>query len=129
MATNLWWVGADVTHTPTTYAFQAPNRTAAQKIIPAGFLEGPFQTKAEAEAFINTGLTNVPGAKESTQSKSQITVPNPLTSADQFLAMVSNANLWIRVGQVALGLLLIAIGTAQLTHAVPIATTIAKAVK
>lgn len=35
------------------------------------------------------------------------------------------ANIWIRVGEVALGIVLIAVGLARLTNAVPIATKIA----
>lgn len=46
-----------------------------------------------------------------------------------FLSALSNANTWIRVAEVLVGVLLIAVGVAQLTHAVPIATKIAKAVK
>lgn len=37
--------------------------------------------------------------------------------------------IWLRVAEVALGLLLIAVGLAKLTNAVPIATKIAEAVK
>lgn len=48
-------------------------------------------------------------------------VTNPLSPLFQ-------ANLWMRVGQVALGLILIAVGVAKMTNAVPIATRIAKAV-
>ncbi|GAA0286827.1 hypothetical protein GCM10009527_097920 [Actinomadura nitritigenes] len=36
------------------------------------------------------------------------------------------ANIWIRVGEVALGIILIAVGLARITNAIPIATKIAK---
>lgn len=36
------------------------------------------------------------------------------------------ANIWIRVGEVALGIILIAVGVARLTNAIPVATKIAK---
>lgn len=49
-------------------------------------------------------------------------VTNPLGALFQ-------ANIWIRVGEVALGLILIAVGVAKLTNAVPAATKIAKVVK
>ena len=42
------------------------------------------------------------------------------------LAGLFQANIWIRVAEVALGLILISIGVAHLTKAVPIATKIAK---
>jgi hypothetical protein len=45
------------------------------------------------------------------------------------LGPLFQAHIWIRVGEVALGLILIAVGVAKLTNAVPIATKIAKVVK
>lgn len=44
------------------------------------------------------------------------------------LAALFQANLWLRVAEVALGLVLLAVGVAKLTNAVPIATKIAAAV-
>lgn len=46
-----------------------------------------------------------------------------------FLSALANANTWIRVAEVVLGAVLIAVGLAQMTNAVPLATKIAKAVK
>lgn len=46
-----------------------------------------------------------------------------------FLSNLASANLWLRIGEVVLGIVLIAVGTAELTHAVPIATKIASTVK
>lgn len=45
------------------------------------------------------------------------------------LAGLFQANIWERVALVGLGIILIAVGVAQLTHAVPVATKIATAVK
>lgn len=45
-----------------------------------------------------------------------------------FLGPLYQPNIWIRVGEVVLGLILIAVGLAKLTNAVPIATTVAKGV-
>lgn len=45
------------------------------------------------------------------------------------LAGLFQANIWERVAMVGIGVILIAVGVAQLTHAVPIATKIAKVVK
>jgi hypothetical protein len=44
------------------------------------------------------------------------------------LGPLFQANIWERAGEVLLGLVLIAIGVARLTHAVPIATKVAGAV-
>lgn len=45
-----------------------------------------------------------------------------------FLGRLTQAATWLRVAEVALGLVLIAVGLARITHAVPIATKIAGAV-
>jgi hypothetical protein len=41
------------------------------------------------------------------------------------IAGLFQAHIWLRVGEVVLGLLLLAVGVAKLTNAVPIATKIA----
>lgn len=45
------------------------------------------------------------------------------------LGPLFQAHIWIRVGEVAVGLILIAVGVAKLTNAVPIATKIARTIK
>jgi len=50
------------------------------------------------------------------------------TFSNPFSALFQ-ANIWLRVGEVALGIILIAVGVARLTNAVPIATKIARYVK
>lgn len=42
------------------------------------------------------------------------------------LGPLFQANIWIRVGEVLLGVVLIAAGVARLTHAIPIATKVAQ---
>jgi hypothetical protein len=57
---------------------------------------------------------------------------NPLTGLDaigNFFNKLGDASTWIRVAEVAVGLLLIAVGIAELTKAVPLATKIASVVK
>lgn len=44
-------------------------------------------------------------------------------------SVLQSGSLWIRVGEVLLGLILLAVGVAELTHAVPIATKVARYVK
>lgn len=46
-----------------------------------------------------------------------------------FFAALMNPNTWLRIGEVTLGLILIAVGTAKLTNAVPVANKIAKVVR
>lgn len=45
-----------------------------------------------------------------------------------FLGVLENGNTWLRIAEGILGVVLIAVGLARLTHAVPIATKIAGAV-
>lgn len=78
---------------------------------------GPFATQQQAqgsEPGQSIGATGPAGLAQSLGST--------------FLGPLFQANLWERVGEVVLGLVLIAIGVARLTHAVPIATKIAGAV-
>lgn len=65
---------------------------------------------ATATAAVGKGVAAATGAALST---------NPIGALFQ-------AHIWIRVGEVALGLILIAVGVAKLTNAVPIATKIAR---
>lgn len=52
-----------------------------------------------------------------------------LGAVGEFVKGLGQASTWLRVGEGVLGLVLIAVGVARLTHAVPVATSIAKAVK
>ena len=72
----------------------------------------------------------------SKQAKANTTKPSLLQPGGSGVANSTNplaglfqANIWMRVGEVVLGIVLIAVGVAQLTHAVPLATSIAKVVK
>jgi hypothetical protein len=57
-------------------------------------------------------------------SKTKLPLPNPLSG----LSAIFQANIWIRVAEVVLGLVLVAVGLAKMTNAVPVATKIAKVV-
>lgn len=56
-------------------------------------------------------------------------VANAAVGISNPLGALFQANIWMRVGQVALGLILIAVGVAKMTDAVPVATKIAKVVR
>lgn len=93
----------------------------------ASFLSG------KAASAIKTGLTNA--IKNSISGTGQATAQVAtgtglgLAAATNPIGALFQAHIWIRVGEVALGLILIAVGVAKLTNAVPIATKIAKVVK
>lgn len=88
------------------------------------FVTGPFSTKAAADQAAGiggaAGNPNPPGTT--------VTGPSPAGGLSGFLSTLSEGSLWIRVVEVGLGLILIAVGVARLTHAVPIATSVAKTV-
>ena len=96
-------------------------------------------TATEAQAAA-AAMKEFPGAAKPTTSTgtalaqqlgSQTGIPNPLTglaAIGDFFGRLTSANLWERVGEVVLGIILIAVGLAKLTGAVPIATAIASKV-
>ena len=58
-------------------------------------------------------------------------IQNPLTglaAIGDFFQRLTQANTWVRIGEGILGLILLAVGIARITHAVPVATKVAKAV-
>lgn len=84
-----------------------------------------FPTQAAAAAWVASAAGQKDlgiGAGPGSAAKTALTSLNPLAGLFQ-------ANIWERVAMVGLGIILIAVGVAQLTHAVPIATKIATAVK
>lgn len=128
MATSGWFVVAAIGELQV-HSYSGTEYTtvlAATKDTPP-LAWGPYATESAADTEMATlKKTGVPGV-QTTPAKSPLSsLKNPLDAADQFLGNLANANTWIRVGEVLLGLILIAIGVAELTHAVPIATSIAK---
>lgn len=82
-----------------------------------GFV-GPYPTIAAAKASVeplSTAVKTGAGAVE-----------GAATAVPDFLSRLTSANLWERIGEVVLGIVLIAVGLARITHAVPVATQIAK---
>jgi len=91
------------------------------------------QGLAKAIQAVGTFVAQVPGAvadaaSNTTAVKGAGAVESALTAVPDFLSRLTSANLWERVGEVIIGLILIAVGVAHITHAVPIATKIAKKV-
>jgi hypothetical protein len=76
-------------------------------------------------SILGGGIT--PGAISAGESAGQSTFTG-LAAVGDFFQRLTQASTWERVGEVVLGLLLIAVGVAHMTHAVPIATKLAGAV-
>jgi hypothetical protein len=94
-------------------------------------------TKVEASALVADYRAAV--AQQSQPGGKNANILNPATAANavatqatgtltDFLSRLSRGSTWIRVAEVALGLVLIAVGVAKMTSAVPAATKLAKAV-
>lgn len=96
-------------------------------------VDGPFETQADAQADAGKGPVPGRGKKTNVQASGGADVKFPnitfgLRDIGKFFSELGQANTWIRAGEVVLGLILIAVGVARITHAVPVATKIAKAV-
>ncbi|HEY1699194.1 MAG TPA: hypothetical protein VGG75_05685 [Trebonia sp.] len=76
-------------------------------------------------ADILNPANDVKGAVQA--ATSSISIPG-LQELGDFFGRLEEGSTWLRAGEIALGMLLIAVGVAKLTNAVPAATKIAKAV-
>jgi hypothetical protein len=91
------------------------------------YYHGPYAT--EALAVAHKGVAGAPGNPNEGTGQQVANAAGTVTgtaSVTDFLSRLTQANTWERVGMVALGMLLIAVGVAHITHAVPIATKVAK---
>jgi hypothetical protein len=75
-------------------------------------------------AFVGGGGAAIGGVTQQAVTGVGQTTPVQLTQG--ILSVLQNGNLWLRIGEGILGIVLIAIGIAKLTNAVPAATKIAK---
>jgi hypothetical protein len=141
MATGSWWVIAYTQEAgPITYQYFQGTQAQAQaqanlavEQLGGTNLSGPYATKAAAQAAVKAGKVNKGtsvGQNPNPGTTTGINLGNAipgLTDIANFFDRLGEANTWIRVGEVILGLVLIAAGIAKITHAVPIATDVAKA--
>jgi hypothetical protein len=145
MAAQQWWVivGTSYGNSPSYSYFQGTQEQATAKsktiveLSAQQNLFGPYATEAAAQAAVKGGTLTAPtpGGGGILPAPPGIDTPasggasNPLSGLAAIGAFFSNlgqAATWEKVGEVVLGLILIAVGVARLTHAVPIATSIAK---
>lgn len=129
MATGSWWVIPEGFLGKLQNAFTVGPALGVWTTVqgpskPQGAVAGPFATLAEAQAEVtklNAGAVATPGniAKGAAQSAANV--------ASQDIFGNTNVGHWIlRIGEVLLGIVLIAVGVAHVTKAVPLATKIAK---
>lgn len=133
MAAEAWWV----TWSRNTADGTAARESAQVWEIPDGgqppqlsdmFLAGPFADQADAQKYknaIGTGAILPPGGTPIVGSLGRGT-----TQTIQDVLGGFNLGSWfLRIGEILLGLVLIGVGLAKITNAVPLATKIAGAVK
>lgn len=90
---------------------------------------GPYATQAAAQTVASNPDTSVTGA---TVSGAADNIPNPLSglaAIGAFFSKLGNAKLWERIAEVALGLVLIAVGVAKIVPSFTPAAAVARAVK
>lgn len=100
-----------------TFMLMVTEQGLTKAIQAVGTFVGSSLPAATANAASSTTAVKGAGAVESA-----------LTAIPDFISRLTSANLWERIGEVVLGLILVAVGVAHITHAVPIATAVAKKV-
>lgn len=141
--------GNDYFVQPTTGTIQRQSNPLAQIALEAAGFQGPM-TWDQAQTVLVLGkrvsqqngpatptstggtISQTGGAVKSTAQAAANAVSNPLAglaSIGDFFARLTQASTWLRLGEGILGIILIAVGVARMTHAVPVATKIAKAIK
>jgi hypothetical protein len=127
VATNghAYMQAGDAAGADAAYLVHDPNAVIANTL-------GPYSTLAAAQSAASNPDLSVTGTTTSGAATNfSGLVPGLgglIKDAGTFFSDLTSANFWLRLGEVVLGLILIAVGVAELTHAVPVATHIAKAV-
>lgn len=132
-----WWVvnTSPPSGKPTIYTVAEGTQDDAAHLPDAGGISGPYSSLAAADAVAakepenSTQGTGIPGLSVTPGGGFQAS--NPLTglaAIGDFFQRLTQGSTWIRVGEVVLGLILLAAGLARITHAIPAATRVARAV-
>jgi hypothetical protein len=127
MAAAQWWVVNQISRPGGARGSQQTNYVIKQAAArPVNTVAGPYATKADAQAWQTSANTagNSPGSAIGGVTNAAANATG-LTAIGDFFSRLGQANTWIRAGEVVLGLVLLAVGVARLTNAVPIATKIA----
>lgn len=96
------------------------NPVLAYGLVVTGWIG--FASKTDAETVAHN--YSIPAEARTAGAAASSTID----SVGSFLAKLSDASLWLRVAEIALGAILIAIGVAKLTNAIPAATKTAATV-
>ena len=113
------------------YASAHPNITAASAYLGWLFSAVGHGLGKSLQDILGLSAKNAQQIAEGTGAgldKTGQALQGGLAGIGDFFARLTEASTWERVGTAALGLILIAIGLARITKAVPVATKIAKTV-
>jgi hypothetical protein len=111
---------AEGAHGYATLAQAQAHVNASPTALQQATLQG---LKAESMLPIGAGTSGDLSTPTSTGG-----VTGLIAKASAFMDDLTSGAFWLRLAEVVIGLLLIAVGVAELTHAVPIATKVAKTV-
>jgi hypothetical protein len=134
----VWWNPAG---SAASYRVVSGTRAAAQKVADTAIsatIAGPYASQADATAAAKAGDkgTNAPAPQLTPQipniaggaGGSVVSDSTGLAAIGAFFAKLGQASIWLRVAEVALGLVLVAVGMARVVPSFTPAMAIAKKV-
>ena len=86
------------------------------------------QAAAAAKKEFPTGKTPTTSPVKGVENQAPGGVLTGLAAIGDFFQRLTQGNTWLRIGEGLLGIILIAVGLAHMSHAVPVATAIASKV-
>lgn len=113
----------DRTQRSTYHIAEARNAADKNRLLQKNY-DVWLVSQQAAESFIGTEITDAKQGKIG----DALNPLSGLAAIGDFFHRLAEGNTWIRIGEGLLGIILIALGIARMTHAVPVATQIAKAV-
>lgn len=124
MAAQWWVIKAYASSVPVYQVIQNAAKPDARLVETANgttvTVTGPFATQAAAKASLPAGAKMSAGGPNGPNGSSpspSVNVPGAISSVEQFLSILTERNLWVRVAKVAVGGALLIIGLAKMTGA------------
>lgn len=117
-----WWVVNQVSRPGGPRGPQQTNYVIEESPTrPVNTVAGPFATKADAQAWQTGANTagNSPGSAIGGAADAAANATG-LGSVGDFLSRLSNSNTWVRLGEVVIGLILVAIGLNSMLKGKPL---------
>lgn len=141
-----WQDGLDMAAAMTDYAHSTGGDVATKKAAglalvqqlqseghisawAAGNFRAYFNLSPQELSGVIANTPTIPTPQQNLQDIGNAAKNAASSVTNDLLKPLFQANLWIRVAEVALGLILIAVGIAKMTNAIPLATKIAGVVK